>query len=146
MNIPFENGNAGDRAPVLSLYLKEREAQMRYTRKAKESGIYGQWITQLTEDEIKAFKKECRERIEKGLEYKTFGPILKKELIYRDALYELELCRRYYPNDFDEKIKEWEDDLKGDLIAWEVRYDVAMQQWQAEKGLAVKSSQTTPYY
>lgn len=134
--LPFEKSMGPGLKPVaLTFYLERREFQLPYRRVDVQSGIYRSWITQLTNDELKGFKKENREYMLYRLTLKTYGPQLDLTSFWRNALYDLELFYRKHGGTLDEdQLKEWEDEVKADKIYWQGKFDVAVNDFDREQG------------
>lgn len=147
MKLKYEKGRGAEKPAMLDFFVQSRTAQMRYTKPSVQSGVYGSWLSQVTEEELQTFIKENTKRLEKGLTYKTYGPTLHSHLITRNALYELELLTRASKGSLsDDVLDRWEDEYKADLIYWQGKYEVAMAQFHAKRDRFVKVGQRTPYY
>lgn len=134
--LPFEKAQGpGLKPAALGVYLEKRELQMPYRRANMENGRYRAWITQLTDDELKGFMKENREKMLYRLTLKTYGPQLDWTSYWRNALYDLELLYRKHGGTLDEgQLKEWEDEVKADQIYWQGKFDVAVNDFDQQQG------------
>ena len=153
LHIPYERSkgvsNSG-RLSSLQFFVDNREYQMRYTRVARTSGVYRRWIDQLTDDELYRFIEQNKAKIEKGLDFSTYGPKFRREYFWRSALYQLELLyRQNGPNVSVELFERWKEEVQADLAYWEGKAAVAQNQWEQSKAIqpfTSAPSSVTAYY
>lgn len=146
--IPYETSKELFRyqgVTVVESYLDNGQ-QMPYVMSLTKSGLYREWVSRKTDEELEAYIKENEKRLTQGMNSKVMAPHLKEyqHYLYRNCLYMVELYMRHNTD-----TTQLDADLENYHAVWKGRYEVKLMDWM-KKNDAFKpieeQSGVNPYY